>query len=383
MSSPVPPSPAALQSETPPASSDQSPAPLRKVGLIAYPDVVILDIAGPLQAFTSANEECRRRGQPDAYDCRVISIGSTTVRTTSGLEILANHAFDSHPAPDDHAPPYDTLLIAGGRGIDDTLSVPGFLAWLADQPATVRRVGSICTGAFALAGAGLLDGRVVTTHWSRAAELARRFPALTVDANRLHTFGHASDGNDPHVFTSAGITAGIDLALALIEDDLGPSLALAVARRLVMFLRRPGGQAQWSDFLAPDSVAAPRLASLLEWLPSVLSEDLSIPRLAEQAGMSPRTFARVFQHQVGQTPGRYVERLRVEAARAMLQTSEVPLATVARTCGFGRAETLRRAFHRHLSVSPSEYAARFGHLADPDMKPTDTASRPMVSASGD
>lgn len=327
----------------------------RSIAFVLYPQAVILDVAGPLQAFTIANEEADRRGDARPYRLLTIGLDDQPITTSSGLRVLVDHAFDD-PAL---VGAFETLLVVGGPGIDHALIAKDFISWLASLQGRVPRLGSVCTGAFALAEAGVLDGRPATTHWSRADELARRYPRVRVQPNRLHTYGHGPD-DDAQVFTSAGITAGIDLALAIIEDDLGPSLALAVARRLVMFLRRPGGQAQCSAFLAPDVERAPRLAALLEWLPSVLGESLTLEQMAERAGMAPRTFSRVFAQQVGQPPGRYLERLRVEAARQMVQGSASPLAVVARTCGFGHPETLRRAFHRHLGVSPQDYAARFG-----------------------
>ncbi|GAB3453996.1 GlxA family transcriptional regulator [Insolitispirillum peregrinum] len=327
----------------------------RTIVFVLYAQAVILDLAGPMQAFTIANEELARRGQPAHYRLLTAGMQDGAVTTSAGLRVLVDHAFDD-PALADGC---DTVLVVGGPGIDQAVLTVGFLDWLRQQERRVPRLGSVCSGAFALAEAGVLDGRPATTHWSRASELASRYPAIRVQSDRLHTYGHGAE-DDAHVFTSAGITAGIDLALALIEDDLGPSMALAVARRLVMFLRRPGGQAQCSAFLAPDLERAPRLAGLLEWLPSVLGQSLTLEQMAEQAGMTPRTFSRVFAQQVGESPGRYLERLRVEAARQMVQSGTSSLAMVARCCGFGHPETLRRAFHRHLGVSPQDYAARFG-----------------------
>jgi transcriptional regulator GlxA family with amidase domain len=223
----------------------------------------------------------------------------------------------------------------------------------------VRRLGSVCSGALILAAAGLLDGRRATTHWADADNLRQDYPDVEVLANCLHTYDPQDLHGNGHVFTSAGVTAGIDLALALVEADLGRVTALAVARRLVMFLRRPGGQAQFSALLTPEPSRVPRLAALLEWIPAHLSDHLSLEALAAQAHMTPRTLSRVFVQELGMGPGRYVERIRLEAARNLLQDAQASISTVARLTGFGHPENLRRTFHKHLSVSPQEYAERF------------------------
>lgn len=328
----------------------------RRIAAFVFPDSMILDATGPLQVFASANDELRRQGRPPAYDIELLGLEGGPLQTSSGLRLYVDRAIADVDGGD-----LDTLLIAGGAGIDAQCQRADVLAWLRAVEPRVRRVGSVCSGALLLAAAGLLDGRVATTHWSRADELARQHPAVTVDVDRLHTYDPAAGAD--HVFTSAGVTAGIDLALALIEHDCGQTLALAVARRLVMFLKRPGGQTQFSAYLAPALERAPRLAQLLEWVPANLNADLSLEALAERAGMSPRTFSRVFTREVGITPGRYVERVRVEVARLQLQEGSRSVSAVARSCGFGHAETMRRAFQRQLGVSPQEYAARFGHRA--------------------
>jgi transcriptional regulator GlxA family with amidase domain len=259
----------------------------------------------------------------------------------------------------------DTLLVSGGDGVNAQLHNTGLLSWLQQAEPQVRRLGSVCSGALLLAGAGLLDGQRATTHWCRMAQMREGHPAVQVDEDCLHTY----DPTDPvygHLFTSAGVTAGIDLALALLEADLGRPMALAVARRLVMFMRRPGGQAQFSAMLAPETRHAPRLAALLEWIPSQLSGDLSLDALADQACMPPRTLTRVFQRELGTTPGRYVERVRVEAASTLLAQAQASVSTVARLCGFDHPENLRRSFHKHRAVSPQAYAQRFGVGALPD-----------------
>src|SRR5215470_18981568 len=226
------------------------------------------------------------------------------------------------------------------------------LNWLRLQSKNARRVVSICTGAFLLARAGLLDGKRATTHWKFAAELAQRYPRVTVEPDRIYV-------QDSKIYTSAGVTAGIDLALALVEEDLGSTVALHVAQALVLFLRRPGGQAQFSALLASQSSDLQPIRELLVWMAENLGRDLSVEGLASRAAMSPRNFARVFLREVGTSPAHFVEQLRIEAARRFLETSAKSLEQVAATTGFGRAELMRRAFHRCLGISPGDYRERF------------------------
>lgn len=326
----------------------------RVVACFAYDGVMSLDIVGPLQVFASANDELVRTGRAKAYENIVVAKKTGAVQTSCGVRLYADIGRDDLKL--EHV---DTLLVPGGNGIADMRRDAEFIQWIRKAEKIVPRLGSVCSGALILAQAGVLDGRMATTHWSRCDEMARDFPAVEVMGDRLHSYDPSGLDGDPHVFTSAGVTAGIDLALALVEADFGRSLALAVARRLVMFLKRPGGQAQFSAYLIPDRGTTARLTQLLEWLPGNLAADLSLERLAERAGMAPRTFSRVFSRDLGMSPARYVERVRVEAARALLQDETLTVARVAALCGFRHPETLRRAFHRHLSVSPQEYAERF------------------------
>ncbi len=327
---------------------------VRAIAALVFPHAMILDAAGPLQVFASANAELERAGQPRAYDVTLVSTEAAgPVATSSGLRLHADRALADLRAED-----VDTLLVSGGVGVDEVIARPAVLDRLRALEPGVRRFGSVCSGAMILAAAGVLDGREATTHWARADELAARFPNVRVEANRLHTYTPGA-----HVFTSAGVTAGIDLALALVEDDLGPALALAVARRLVMFLKRPGGQTQFSAHLAPALERAPKLADLLAWLPGNLDGDLSVDALADRCAMSARTFTRLFADQVGVSPARYVERIRVEAARIQLEASGRSITVIARACGFGHPETMRRAFLRQMGVAPQDYARRFGHRA--------------------
>ncbi|WP_172151383.1 MULTISPECIES: GlxA family transcriptional regulator [Pseudomonas] len=327
---------------------------LKTIACLLYPNVMSLDVTGPLQVFASANVERQRQGLPAFYRLVVLGQQAGAIATSAGFQLVAEQAWR-----DIDAAQLDTLLIPGGLGEQAQCQNQELLSWLRAAEPQVRRLGSVCSGALILAAAGLLDGRRATTHWADADNLRQDYPDVEVLANCLHTYDPQDLHGNGHVFTSAGVTAGIDLALALVEADLGRVTALAVARRLVMFLRRPGGQAQFSALLTPEPSRVPRLAALLEWIPAHLSDDLSLEALAAQAHMTPRTLSRVFVQELGMGPGRYVERIRLEAARNLLQDAQASISTVARLTGFGHPENLRRTFHKHLSVSPQEYAERF------------------------
>ncbi|WP_028240975.1 GlxA family transcriptional regulator [Stutzerimonas azotifigens] len=329
-------------------------SPLRTVACLIYPDVMSLDVTGPMQVFASANVERERQGQPPAYRIRLLAEALAPVATSCGIRLCPDALWPSTSAVE-----IDTLLMPGGHGVEAQMHNDALLAWLRLAEPQVRRLGSVCSGALVLAAAGLLDGRRATTHWADVDALGNQFPDVEVQGDRLHTYDPL-DPADGHLFTSAGVTAGIDLALALVEADLGRALALAVAQRLVMFLRRPGDQAQFSPLLAPSGGARDRLAALLEWIPANLTGDLSIEALAERVHMTPRTLCRLFSRELGMGPGRYVERVRLEAARSLLLGARTSVATVARLTGFGHPENMRRAFRKHLSVSPQELTARFG-----------------------
>lgn len=327
---------------------------LKTIACLLYPDVMSLDVTGPLQVFASTNVECQRQGLPPAYRLLVLGQQPGAIATSAGFQLVAEQAWS-----DIDVAQIDTLLIPGGSGEQAQCQNPELLAWLRAVEPQVRRLGSICSGALILAAAGLLDGHLATTHWADVEILRQGYPDVEVLGDRLHTYDAQNLNGNAHVFTSAGVTAGIDLALALVEADLGRAIALAVARRLVMFLRRPGGQAQFSPLLSPETSRAPRLAELLEWIPAHLGDNLSLEALAAQARMSARTLSRVFVQELGMGPGRYIERIRLEAARNLLQDAQASISTVARLTGFGHPENLRRTFHKHLAVSPQEYAERF------------------------
>jgi transcriptional regulator GlxA family with amidase domain len=321
----------------------------RSVVIVGYEGVQALDLVGPFEVFTGATLYLLGQGrQDDGYDVTITSIDGRPVTTGTGLELVAK------PLPDPWHP-IDTVVLPGGIGIDAVRENPDAVDWVRTAATTARRVVSVCTGAFLAAQAGLLDGCAATTHWAYAGQLAREFPDVDVDPDPI--FVRSSES----VWTAAGVTAGIDLALALVERDLGRGIALAVARHLVVFLKRPGGQAQFSAALILQA-SADRFAELHAWIEANLADDLSLPRLAGQAGMSERTFGRRYREATGTTPAQAVERLRVELARQLLLDTQLPLKRIAARCGFGTNETMRRAFLRVQGVSPQDYRERFDRI---------------------
>lgn len=317
-----------------------------------------LDITGPMQVFATANDIRQRQGMPAYYQLTFAGLEAGPVRLSCGLTMLASHGLAQlQPSGD------CTILIPGGDGVTQAQHHAALRAWLQRTAPQVQRLGSICSGALILARAGLLDGHQATTHWCRLQELQALGRDIQIDGDRLHTFV-PGDPQQAHIFTSAGVTSGIDLAINLVEADLGRSMALAVARHLVMFVRRPGGQTQFSPLLAAETSRAPRLAKLLDWLPNHLADDLRVERLAAVACLPPRSLARVFQHELQTTPAKYVERIRLAAASALLGQQQASVATVARLCGFGHPENLRRSFHKALGISPQAFAERFGSSSE-------------------
>ena len=316
--------------------------------MLAYPDIQVLDVTGPLEVFARTSRWLREHGvrNDDAYSVEILGLRRGVFRASSGLRLHADHRYDVA------GPGIDTLLIAGGRGTPNHVSDPRLLAWIRRQAREVRRLASICTGAFFLAEAGLLRGRRATTHWAHCADLARRYPDIQVEPDTLFI-------REGSLYTSAGVTAGMDLALALVEEDLGREVALAVARALVMFLRRPGGQAQFSAQLASQFAEREPLQELQAYSVEHPRHDLSVPALARRVSMSPRNFARVFTREVGMTPARFVTSVRVETARRLLEESGTDLAGVCVESGLGTPESMRRAFVRTLGVPPSQYRERF------------------------
>jgi transcriptional regulator GlxA family with amidase domain len=328
-----------------PDSPQVSPNSIRTVEVLVYPAVQMLDVTGPLQVFASANDFVEESGGTPPYVLRVVAPGGKGVTASAGLGLSAEPLPPSSVAS-------DTLIIAGGPGVDAAAEDPVLVDWVRERSRQARRVASVCTGAFLLAASGVLDGKRAVTHWSFCAELARRFPAVSVEPDPIYV-------RDGTIWSSAGVTAGIDLALALVEQDLGRTAALAVARYLVVFLKRPGGQAQFSAALALQA-ADDKFGALHEWINVHLADELSLAALARRAGMSERSFSRHYSAATGLTPLRAIERLRVEAARRLLSESRLPVKRIAMRCGFGSEETMRRSFQRLLAATPQEYRARFG-----------------------
>lgn len=312
---------------------------------MAFDGMQLLDLAGPLEVFDAAN----RLGANPAYDVVVATRGGGPVRTSSGIDVGGQVGVEELAA--DPALGIHSLMVTGGNGTRALISDEPFLDQIRVLAGGAERVTSVCTGALVLAAAGLLDGRRATTHWA-ACDLLGTFAAVTVEPDRIYV-------RDGDRWTSAGVTAGIDLALALVDADHGPELAHQVASYLVVFARRPGGQAQFSASLRAQPARSSSLAELQRWLPDHLGDDLTVERLAERAAMSPRTFARAFRAETGMTPAAHVEELRVEAARRLLETSDLTVGEIARRVGLTRAETLHRAFARRTGTTPAAYRDHF------------------------
>jgi transcriptional regulator GlxA family with amidase domain len=315
----------------------------RKIVILAFPGVQPLDVIGPAEVFFGADA----LSGGGAYEVEVVAQRRDPIETRSGAYSLVPKTTTARCRGS-----IDTLIVAGGFGVEHAENDASLIRWIRSAARRSRRVTSVCSGAFLLARAGLLEGRTVTTHWASTAELARRHPELTVDPNPIFV----RDGN---VWTSAGVTSGMDLSLALVEEDLGRDVAAEIARWLVLFLQRPGGQAQFSRQLSAQLAERRPLRELQAWIADNLDADLRVEALADRAAMSPRNFARFFRRETGMTPAAYVEELRVERARQLLEENADPVELVSARCGFGTPETMRRAFARRVGVPPAEYRVRF------------------------
>jgi transcriptional regulator GlxA family with amidase domain len=312
----------------------------RSVVIVAYDDAEVLDVTGPASVFTAANTIT----EVGNYDVRIVA-PSDRVVFTGGLVMEAEPLAGLRRR-------VDTLIVAGGIGSLAVRTVPGFLRHVGRVANRSRRIASVCSGAFVLAEAGLLDGKVATTHWQAAPHLAEWYPSVAVEEDRIYV-------RDGDVWSSAGVTAGIDLTLALVAEDLGDDLANEIARGIVLPVRRSGGQSQYSARLAADVTSSPHLAPLLSWMASNLAADLSVAALAERVGWSERHFARRFHAETERTPARHVEDLRLDAARELLSCSDLGVEVVAARCGFGSREVMHRAFQRRLGTTPTQYRRSF------------------------
>lgn len=316
----------------------------RTIAVLALPGVQLLDVSGPLDVFAQANVEAGRQ----VYTLQVVACEPGPIHSSSGARLLPD-LVAGEPGQC-----FDNLLVAGAPDAARMQLNNTLLAWIRDCAGQSRRFGSVCTGAFALAASGLLDGRRVTTHWAAAQALAQRYPSLSVEEDALYV-------RDGKLRTAAGVTAGLDLALMLVEEDLGREIALRVAAQLVMFFKRPGGQLQFSRKGEAQPAGRSVLQQVQRWVAANPQLALTVEALAEHAGLSPRHFARLFHAEVGVTPAAWVESARVAAARALLEAGGDAPKQVAAKCGFANADTLRRAFFKHVGVTPAEYRKRYGH----------------------
>lgn len=313
----------------------------QRVVIVTFDSAQILDVTGPLEVFSTAT----RLVLPAQYDVELVSVDGGLVWSTSGLEFTTSRL-------DGVVGPVDTLMVAGGRDMDAACADTELLIQLRRLSTRSRRVASVCSGAFLLAAAGLLDGRRAVTHWAECQRLARTHPAVEVDPDAIYV----QDGN---VWTSAGVTAGIDLTLALVAEDHGRKAAAAVARQLVVYLRRSGGQSQFSALLAAQEADTQPIQDLLAWLPEHLTQDLSIPKLALLTNLSERHFSRLFKAEIGVGPGEHIEALRLETACRLMESTHLPVEQVSSACGFGAVETMNRAFRRRLGTTPLQHRHHF------------------------
>ena len=315
----------------------------RHVVFVVFPNALLLDLSGPLAGFELSCETSEGATAP--YRLTVASAEGGLIRTSSGLEVMSR--------PLCGVADVDTLVVVGGSGVHEAARDSRLLGWLSANAGSIRRICSVCTGTFVLAAAGLLTQRRVVTHWGACRLLQDRFPDLTVSPDAIYE-------RDGPIWTSAGVTAGIDLALALIEDDRGHAEAIRVAKRLVVFLKRAGGQTQFSVPLALQEADDGGFEVLHRWISDHLDEDLRVEALAERESMSPRTFARLYAARTGRTPAKVVEELRLDAARRALEETRQSIKEIAVRCGFVDEERMRRAFRRRLGVNPQDYRGKFG-----------------------
>lgn len=321
---------------------------VRRIGIVGYDGLQALDVSGPADVFTTANSLAGLKTAP--YDVVLVGTHKGPLQSESGIALHATESLSPGQL-------FDTIIVPGGEALrTQSRTRAAVAAWLRTQSRSARRVASVCTGIYALAESGLLDGRTATTHWRYAADVQQRWKKIQIDADAIYT-------RDGKYYTSAGITAGIDLSLAFVEEDLGNELALQVARELVVYLKRSGGQLQYSQPLANQVRAKSRFGDIAAWIRGNLHDDLTIEALAERAQLSPRHFNRKFRAEFGVTPADFVEEVRLDEARWLLVNGGDSIEEVARGVGYRSDDTFRRAFERRFRVSPGEYRKRFGGLA--------------------
>ncbi|MGW6130814.1 GlxA family transcriptional regulator [Cellulomonas sp. NPDC055163] len=315
-----------------------------RVVIVAFPSAQILDVTGPMEVFSSASLFL----PAVSYRTELASVAGGPIQASSGMQFVTSALRDVDGE-------VDTLVVAGGRGIEESSADPDLLGEVRRLAATARRVTSVCSGAFVLAAAGLLDGRRATTHWAWCERLKSTYPTVSVEPDAIYV-------HDGHIWTSAGVTAGIDLALALVAADHGRQAAATIARRLVVYLRRSGGQAQFSTLLAAQAGDSEPVRDLLAWLPDHLGNDLSVPALARHVNLSERQFSRVFKAEVGTSPADHVEATRLDSACRLLETTSSPIEHIAKICGFGTPETMNRSFRRRLNTTPGDHRRHFSSV---------------------
>ena len=345
--------------------SIQEATRFRRVGFLIYPDCEILDVCGPFEVFHFADLGLGILGRTKepSYQSLVLAAAPGPIRTLSGMEIVATHRYD------EIADGLDTLVVVGGTGCEEASKDPALVEWVRSIAPKTRRVASVCSGAFILAAAGLLHHRRATTHWMYSDLLAKAYPSIEVDASLIFI----RDGN---IYTSGGITTGIDLALALVEEDVGTEVMLGVARALIVFPRRPGGQSQFRGYTSIlEKPIRPNVSELQAWMQAHPKADLSVHALADRMAMSPRNFSRLFHRETGLTPAQFAEQARADAARCQLEQTLSPVETIAEECGFANPERMRRTFQRLFDTSPADYRARFRSLLSQREKPTASGKR--------
>lgn len=335
----------------------------RTIGIVAFDGIEIIDLTGPMEVFALTNLGFQRTGltTEPPYRFVVLAREAGWVTASCGLRIQADQAYTEVREP------IDTLIVPGAPDVNCVLADRDLVNWVRGMATQVRRLVSVCTGAFLLAETGLLDGRRATSHWAYCDRLATDYPSVSVESDRIFI-------REGQIATSGGITSGIDLALALLEEDWGREAALMAARFMVVFLKRPGGQSQFSGYLSSEATQHPDLRKLQIWIMENPAEDLSLESLAARMAMSPRNFSRVFLAETGLTPAKFVEKARLDAARHYLASTDQRIEMTAVVSGFGDAERMRRAFIRHLGINPQEYRARFG-------RPTEREAPPVVTSS--